>query len=836
MTPRSGVRPPVLAGLRRPELDVRNPTPRALLVGGAGSGKSTALAHLYALFESDSRQAVLAHGATADLSGIPADHVLLVDDPHLLDEQGRDLLDQRAQDPRAALIVASRPWRVPEQESAIAQRLSRHLPAVVLGYASRADVLESLDGASTACVDRILSATLGISWLVWEALQRHDPRGCPGGAAHADVERALQECVAQRLDTVDPVIRSVVEEACVDPAGLASTADAAAEFAVMRAYAEGLLQRNGRPAPLVRSAVLAVMPAHRLRELTGRFGDDLARHAADGDGDLPDLPNDDRLAAILVEQADRLLAARPQRAAALYRGAVRCGAEESAVAGRRAEAAWAAGDIDGAAAIAESAPPGSCDRGRLTDVSAAVWAARGMMLQADAVYRADAPSDAIAAARAAIPALAVGAFRPPAAATDQTAPSALGVSMDLLHRGLAASLESGCSEEVLADLVRSASLYTSAGTASAICELPAVIAAVVALNLGATATAQVVLDDAIAGGHGGPWAVRRLLLWRAWVAMQRAHPAEARESLDQALADGCALSPRDQLLARALRVAIARRYESAAGLEAAWQEARGSILRTEIDLFLVHPLAELATAAARVGDAARIQPALERALAITAQLGGPSLWTCQLLWAGIQQGILTNAPESLAPHAKALVAASATDPVAAAMARAGRVWTSVLAGKVDPDAVEAAAQGLSSAGMRWDAARLAGHGAARSTDRRIAARLLACARELHPADETRRIAATTDEAASGEVPAVPTEMLSEREIEVARMVLDGKTYAEIGEAIFISPRTVEHHIAHIRQRLGATSRSEVLGKLRVLLGADAGAGTPQRSQITGDPA
>ncbi|REJ05314.1 LuxR family transcriptional regulator [Microbacterium bovistercoris] len=819
---------------------MRNPTPRALLVGGAGSGKSTALAHLYAQFESDSRAAVLAHGATADLVGIPSDHVLLVDDPHLLDEQGRDLLDRRAQDPRAALIVASRPWRVPEQESAIAQRLSRHLPAVVLGYASRADVLESLDGtdaaASASCIDRILSATLGISWLVWEALQRHDPRGCPGGTAHADVERALQECIAQRLDTVDRSVRSVVEEACVDPSGHATAADEAAEFALMRAYAEGLLQRNGRPSPLVRSAVLAVMPAHRLRELTARFGDELARHAADVDGDLPDLPHDTRLAAVLVGQADRLLATRPQRATALYRAAVRCGADEATVAGRRAEAAWADGDVDGAAAIAESAPQEAPDSERLTDVAAAVWAARGMMRQADAVYRATAASETTAAARAAIPSLAVGAFRPPEAAAVPPVPSALGVSMDLLHRGLAASLEAGGAEEALSDLVRSASLYTSAGTASAICELPAVIAAVVALNAGATATAQTVLDDAIAGGHGGPWAMRRLLLWRAWVAMQRAHPAEARESLERALEDGCALSPRDQLLARALRVAIARRYESAAGLEAAWQEARGSILRTEIDLFLVHPLSELATAAARVGDADRVRPALERALSITADLGSPSLWTCQLHWAGIQRGILLNAPESLAPHAKALVAASAADPVAAAMARAGRVWTSVLAGKVDPDAVEAAAQGLSAAGMRWDAARLAGHGAARSSDRRIAARLLACARELHPADESRRVAATTGEAASGEVAAVPTEMLSEREIEVARMVLDGKTYAEIGETIFISPRTVEHHIAHIRQRLGATSRSDVLDKLRVLLGADAGAGAPQRAQITGDPA
>jgi DNA-binding CsgD family transcriptional regulator len=65
-------------------------------------------------------------------------------------------------------------------------------------------------------------------------------------------------------------------------------------------------------------------------------------------------------------------------------------------------------------------------------------------------------------------------------------------------------------------------------------------------------------------------------------------------------------------------------------------------------------------------------------------------------------------------------------------------------------------------------------------------------------------------------------MLSAREHDVALLVLQGKTYAEIGAAIFISPRTAEHHIARIRQRLGATSRSDLLDKLRtVLTGQDA---------------
>ena len=61
--------------------------------------------------------------------------------------------------------------------------------------------------------------------------------------------------------------------------------------------------------------------------------------------------------------------------------------------------------------------------------------------------------------------------------------------------------------------------------------------------------------------------------------------------------------------------------------------------------------------------------------------------------------------------------------------------------------------------------------------------------------------------------------LSERERDVAVLILQGKTYAEIGQAIFISPRTVEHHVASIRRRLDATSRSDLIAKLRLTLGS-----------------
>ncbi|ONM49475.1 hypothetical protein B0T44_11960 [Nocardia donostiensis] len=62
----------------------------------------------------------------------------------------------------------------------------------------------------------------------------------------------------------------------------------------------------------------------------------------------------------------------------------------------------------------------------------------------------------------------------------------------------------------------------------------------------------------------------------------------------------------------------------------------------------------------------------------------------------------------------------------------------------------------------------------------------------------------------------PTARLSDREREVAELVLLGLTYREIGARLYISAKTVEHHVARIRRRIGARSRSELLSMLRAM--------------------
>ena len=53
------------------------------------------------------------------------------------------------------------------------------------------------------------------------------------------------------------------------------------------------------------------------------------------------------------------------------------------------------------------------------------------------------------------------------------------------------------------------------------------------------------------------------------------------------------------------------------------------------------------------------------------------------------------------------------------------------------------------------------------------------------------------------------ELLTERELEVARLVVDRKTNAQIAEELFLSPKTVETHIRHLFQKLEVSSRVEV---------------------------
>lgn len=60
----------------------------------------------------------------------------------------------------------------------------------------------------------------------------------------------------------------------------------------------------------------------------------------------------------------------------------------------------------------------------------------------------------------------------------------------------------------------------------------------------------------------------------------------------------------------------------------------------------------------------------------------------------------------------------------------------------------------------------------------------------------------------------PVEALSPRELEVARLVVEGLTNAEIGAALHISEHTVHTHVAHILAKLRLRNRTGLAGHWR----------------------
>jgi two-component system response regulator NreC len=78
-------------------------------------------------------------------------------------------------------------------------------------------------------------------------------------------------------------------------------------------------------------------------------------------------------------------------------------------------------------------------------------------------------------------------------------------------------------------------------------------------------------------------------------------------------------------------------------------------------------------------------------------------------------------------------------------------------------------------------------------------------RYVHPALGARLVAADVEERKRAEA-----DPLSDREREVLRLLALGHTNQEIAQMLFISVRTAETHRAHIMQKLGLTSRAELV--------------------------
>jgi len=619
---------------------------------------------------------------------------------------------------------------------------------------------------------------------------------------------------------------------------LASGEIESVEALVDRAESLGLLLPGGAVVGTAQNALLSLTPTSRVhalqRELVGHYAaegrplGDFARELARGG------LADRRVADELVKAAEKALDRQPGLAVQLFDEALLAGADELATAARRAQAASASGDLDAAGRIIDGLlvcedPP---DLRLAVDVAASVWAQRGMPSRGADVYSWLGPARVGPSAALAAVALVgcgnrAGAEDMFAVGASPSSPTLLAVALAQTGEGIYASLAVE-PHQALPALIHASDMLNAAGATLPMPDAPGVLAALVALHSGEPHLAENIAKAAAAAGQGGDTAQPRLFLLQAWSAMQQDNPEDARLAINEALkANPWPLVPRDEFLCAALEVGLARRSSEVHDLVLAWERAREAMLHTSVDLYSLLPWGELMITAARLRETRRVSHYLDEAWKLLRQLGEPPLWAVPLHWAAVQAALLNESPADLAPHAAALARAAERSHLAAVLAAAGKSWVSVLAGKVRADDVEAAARGLNAVGMSWEGARLAGHAAARADERRDMVRLLSCARDLHPQGGSAGTGASGP-AEAGSAPAgegrntVPADgsLLSEREKEVARLVLEGKTYREIGEAIYISPRTAEHHVARMRRRLGAANRSDLLVRLRLALGPD----------------
>ncbi|HET6775976.1 MAG TPA: helix-turn-helix transcriptional regulator, partial [Acidimicrobiales bacterium] len=354
----------------------------------------------------------------------------------------------------------------------------------------------------------------------------------------------------------------------------------------------------------------------------------------------------------------------------------------------------------------------------------------------------------------------------------------------------------------LATFLEAAELLESAHATLVLPTTPHAIGATVALALSELSTAEHLLIRARDHGVGGAPLQQHHRLGLGWVAVRSGRWAAAQAALDEI--GGAALAPREVLMAAAIEAGLARRSGDLARLGDAWNRAEGVLLRHPADLFSLEVVGELAIGAARLGLWDRVAGKARELGDVVRSLGEPPLWLLPLRWIGLQVALATDDREATVRRAAEVDATRPVHPRLGALADAAGTWVTILEGNADPDCVASAAKGLTALGLTWEASRLTGQAAIRSSDPSVTRALLEQARDLKaalPASEP------------GEA-VTAASLLSEREQMVAQYIVDGLTHKEIGAQLYISPKTVEHHVAKIRQKLGASTRAEMLAALR----------------------
>jgi ATP/maltotriose-dependent transcriptional regulator MalT len=352
-----------------------------------------------------------------------------------------------------------------------------------------------------------------------------------------------------------------------------------------------------------------------------------------------------------------------------------------------------------------------------------------------------------------------------------------------------------------------------------------------AVNLGRLAQAEVYAERAAsvaeATGHGNLYAIR---FWLGIVRIYRGRLPEAAEVLDTAI-EVARLTGYDEGLARVLTVR-AMCATAARDIETALASAEESVeLLRGRDVSWPWMLANWALASAlfEVGQAARAADMIVEVyggedVPLSPPRGRPEVFEL-LAQAQAASGRLDAAARTVdrsrqsadalgrplftatADRTAAAVALEAGDPAAAAelALRSAEMSDEIGAVLHAARARLIAGRALAATGDGEAAAQVLTHAAATYGLCGAIARRDEAERELRKLGNRRLHRRTQPGARDGDGVA----SLTERELEVARLIVDRRTNAEIAATLFLSQKTVESHVRNLFHKLGVSSRTDV---------------------------
>lgn len=777
---------------------------RTVIMGVGGTGKSCVVAEL----EAAGLAQVVRGGRPLE---VPDGAVVCVDDAHRCTDDELDMLTRLAENGSGpGLIVTVRPFRGRAAVGRLVAALAAHEPLIRLGHLTEDEVAAGiamlLDApAEQALVETVLSGSAGNPLLARRFVEglRADgqlTRGRLSGESTTPV-RAVVDHLLGTVAQLGASARVLLAEAALMPHAAAAHYLQVSHPEDFTDLVDAGLANDAGLAPIVARATAQVLERSELREAERRAVSTLA--ALDT---APDQVAEQLWAtrapgavsvAVYLAAGSHTLQSNPGEALTWFRRAAALDATSLDAHAGIARAALGAGHV--AAALDAAATVQALDSTNLDGaiVTAAAFAGRGLWADAatmlDAAALASRPRAAFAHAQAALCWMLAG--RPDRVAASAAVSDGPDLATKVTWAAVTLLRDSLSPEPVVLQSARAQLGDLASLSALAPCPvdtpvLPHEVGAAVALALGDLGVADRLLVAApLAGARRA--AIERL---RAWTKVRQGE-TESTPTVND-----------DDTVSLAIAAAHARRSGDVAHGASVAKLLWSALGVARIDALTIDAACELLVLARRFGPPALAADLDRRITASLDAFGSAAVWSVRPAWARLESAAHTRRPDEVMAAATMLQRVAVLVPHLTPLADAAGVWSDVVAGHIDPERLDAVVSALTDLRFVWEAAHLAGQAAIRTEDAVLAKSLLGRARTLRASSVGPGTTETDRPMTAGG--------LSQREVEVGRLVLDGLTHKDIGSTLYISPKTVEHHVAHIRQKLGVTTRAMMLARLR----------------------